>query len=62
MKNVEIAVVENTRCYIFRLEAAPVKKVTKAALQRERKAIVGRGLGKYRNSVRKPSPVIVTTF
>lgn len=62
MKNVEIAVVENTRCYIFRKEAEPVKKVTKAALQRERKAIVGRGLSKYRNSVRKPSSVIVTTF
>ena len=62
MKEFEITVVENTRCYIFRQEAAPVKKVTKAAVQRERKAKVGRGLGKYRNSVRKPGPVTVTTF
>jgi hypothetical protein len=43
-------------------EAEPVKKVTKAAVQRERKAKVGRGMGKYRNSFRKPSEVIVTTF
>ena len=60
--NVSIEVVDNTRCYIFRKEAEPVKKVTKAAVQRERKAKVGRGLGKYRNSVRRPSEVIVTTF
>jgi hypothetical protein len=62
MKNFEIAVIENARCYIFRREAEPVKKVTKAAVQRERKAKVGRGLSKYRNSVRRPSEVIVTTF
>ena len=60
--NVTVEVVENTRCYIFRREAEPVKKVSKAAAQRERKAKVGRGLGRVRNSVRKPSPVIVTTF
>jgi hypothetical protein len=62
MKEFEIAVVENTRCYIFRKEAAPVKKVTKAAVQRELKAKVGRGMSRARNSVRKPSEVIVTTF
>jgi hypothetical protein len=62
MKNFEIAVVENTRCYIFRQEAAPVKKVTKAAVQRELKAKVGRGMSKYRNSVRRPGAVTVTTF
>jgi hypothetical protein len=60
--NVTIEVVDNTRCYIFRKEAEPVKKVTKAAAQRELKAKVGRGLGKYRNSVRRPGEVIVTTF
>jgi hypothetical protein len=60
--NVTVEVVENTRCYIFRREAEPVKKVSKAAMQRERKAKVGRGLGRARNSARKPSPVIVTTF
>jgi len=60
--NVTIEVVDSTRCFIFRKEAEPVKKVTKAAVQRERKAKVGRGMGKYRNSFRKPSEVIVTTF
>jgi hypothetical protein len=60
--NVSIEVVDNTRCYIFRKEAEPVKKVTKAAMQRELKAKVGRGMSRARNSVRKPSEVIVTTF
>ena len=60
--NVSIEIVDNVRCVIFRKEAEPVKKVTKAAVLRERKAKVGRGLGKYRNSVRKPGPVTVTTF
>lgn len=60
--NVSIEVIDNTRCYIFRKEAEPVKKVTKAAMQRELKAKVGRGMSRARNSVRKPSEVIVTTF
>ena len=60
--NVTVEIVESTRCHIFRREAEPAKKVTKAAVQRERKAKVGRGLGKYRNSVRRPSECIVTTF
>jgi hypothetical protein len=60
--NVTIEIVEDTRCHIFRKEAEPAKKVTKAAMQRERKAKVGRGLSRVRNSVRKPSEVIVTTF
>lgn len=60
--NVSIEVVDSTRCFIFRKEAEPVKKVTKAAMQRELKAKVGRGLSRARNSVRKPSQCIVTTF
>ena len=60
--NVSIEVIDNTRCYIFRKEAEPAKKVTKAAAQRELKAKVGRGMSRARNSVRKPSEVIVTTF
>ena len=58
----EVRIVEGVRCFVFTKEPAPVAKISKAKLERERKAITGRGLARKRNAVRRPSDCIVTTF
>ena len=58
----EIKVVDGVRCFVFKREPAPVVKVSRARLERERKAVVGRGLARTHNAVRKPSECVVTTF
>jgi|688.fasta_scaffold910670_3 hypothetical protein len=58
----EVRIVDGVRCFVFTKEPVPQVKITKAAQERARKAVVGRGLGKKRNSVRRPSDCIVTTF
>lgn len=58
----EVRIVDGVRCFVFTKEPVPQVKVTKAAQERARKAKVGRGLGKYRNSVRRPSDCTVITF
>lgn len=58
----EVRIVEGTRCFVFTKEATPVVKISKAKLERERKAKTGRGLARKRNSVRRPSDCVVTTF
>lgn len=56
----EVKIVDGVRTYIIKKE--PVKPVPKAQLERERKSKTGRGNARLRNQVRKPSPVIVTTY
>jgi len=58
----EVKVIDGVRCFVFTKEPAPAAKVSKTQLERERKAVVGRGLGKKRNAVRRPSDCIITTF
>jgi hypothetical protein len=58
----EVRIVDGVRCFVFTKEPAPQVKVSKTAQERERKAVVGRGLGKKRNAARRPSDCIVTTF
>jgi len=61
-----VKVIENSDgTRTFQLEKAPEpapKKVTKAALKREREAVVGKGLSKTRRKYTKPSAPIVTNF
>ena len=58
----EVKIVNGVRTFIIKKEAEAVKPVPKAQLERERKAKTGRGNARIRNAVRKPSPVIVTTY
>lgn len=58
----EVKFVDGVRCFVFKREPAPVVKVSKAKMERERKAVVGRGLARVRNAARKPSECVVTTF
>lgn len=58
----EVRFVDGVRCFVFKREPAPVVKVSKAKLERERKSVVGRGLARTRNAARKPSECVVTTF
>lgn len=58
----EVKVIDGIRTFVFKREATPVAKVTKAAAEQARKAVIGRGLAKTRNAVRKPGRVTVTTY
>jgi hypothetical protein len=58
----EVQIVEGVRCFVFKREPVAVVKVSKAKLERERKAITGRGAARRRNAVRRPSECVVTTF
>lgn len=55
----EVKIVNGVRTFIMKKQVEPVSK---AQLERERKAKTGRGNAKIRNAARKPSPVVVTTF
>ena len=59
---IKVQIVDGTRCFVFVKEPAPQVKVSQAAQERARKAVVGRGLSKKRNSVLRPSDCVVTTF
>ena len=58
----EVKVINGVRTFVIKRKPAEVKPTSKASQERDRKAITGRGLAKVRNAVRKPSPVIVTTY
>ena len=58
----EVKIVDGVRTHIIKKDTVPAKPVPKAQLERERKMKTGRGNARIRNAVRKPGPVIVTSF